>query len=179
MKLLTLKKNWFSVRNFTIFFFIIFLISCSMTIDSVEQPMSVKGGEILPVTLNVTIETNQEQTSKFMVAVLVPKVWNARKNTSITFTSDITSGDQRMSVIPEGTPEPKGSGMDWPTLIASKVGNGGNLINDYEWVAFSPMRPTPLAEIRPYVHRLKSGQKSAMTILPLNLVIAWQTAPMV
>ncbi|HEV7330464.1 MAG TPA: DUF4961 domain-containing protein [Flavisolibacter sp.] len=136
MKFSSFKKSWFSLRNFSIFFFIVFLISCSMTIDSVDQPMSVKGGEILPVTLNVTIETNQEQTSKFMVAVLVPKVWNARKNTTITFTSDITSGDQTMSVIPEGTPEPKGSGMDWPTLISTKVGNGGNLINDYEWVAF-------------------------------------------
>ncbi|NTS42596.1 DUF4961 domain-containing protein [Flavisolibacter sp. BT320] len=136
MKFLPLKKSWFSPRNVAAFFILAFFISCSMTIDTIEQPMSVKGGEILPVTLNVTIETNEAQTSKFMVAVLVPKVWNARRNTTVTFTSDITSGDQRMSVIPEGTPEPKGSGMDWPTLISTKVGNGGNLINDYEWVAF-------------------------------------------
>jgi hypothetical protein len=26
--------------------------------------------------------------------------------------------------------------MDWPTFLANKIGNGGNLISDYEWVAF-------------------------------------------
>lgn len=136
MKSFPSNKKFFSLRNICLFLFILFMVSCSMTIDSVVQPGSVQGGQILPVTLNVTITTNQSQTSKFMVAVLVPKVWNATKNTAVTFTSDITSGDQPMSVIPAGTPAPQGGGLDWPTLLANKIGNGGNLINDYEWVAF-------------------------------------------
>jgi hypothetical protein len=107
-----------------------------MTIDSIVQPASVNGGDVLPVTLNVTITTNQTQTSNFMVAVLVPKVWKAAQNTHITFTSDISTGPQPMTVIPSGTAAPQGGGLDWPTLLANKIGNGGNLLPDYEWVAF-------------------------------------------
>jgi len=115
---------------------LLIIASCSIKIDSVVQPGSVNGGDILPVTLNVTIQTNAAQTSKFMVAVLVPKVWKASQNTTITFTSDITSGDQPMTLIPAGTPAPNGNGLDWPTYLVNKIGNGGNLLNDYEWVAF-------------------------------------------
>jgi hypothetical protein len=115
---------------------LLIIVSCSMTIDSIVQPASVNGGDILPVTLNVTITTNQAQTSNFMVAVLVPKVWKAAQNTHITFTSDISAGPQPMTVIPAGTAAPQGGGLDWPTLLANKFGNGGNLLPDYEWVAF-------------------------------------------
>ena len=115
---------------------LLIIAACSITIDNVVIPGSVNGGNVLPITLNVTIATNQTQTSNFMVAVLVPKVWKTAQNATITFTSDITSGDQAMSVIPAGTPAPQGGGMDWPTLLATKIGNGGNLLPDYEWVAF-------------------------------------------
>ena len=115
---------------------LLIIVSCSMSIDSIVQPASVNGGDNLPVTLNVTIVTNQAQTSNFMAAVLVPKVWKARQNATITFTSEITSGPQPMTVIPVGTAAPQGGGVDWPTLLLNKVGNGGNLIADYEWVAF-------------------------------------------
>lgn len=115
---------------------LLIIAGCSITINNVVMPGSVNGGDILPVTLNVTIETNDNQTSNFMVAVLVPKVWKVAQNASITFTSDITSGDQGMSVIPAGSPAPQGGGLDWPTLLANKIGNGGNLLPDYEWVAF-------------------------------------------
>jgi hypothetical protein len=115
---------------------LLIIASCSITIDNVVQPASVNGGAILPVTLNVTITTNQTQTSNFMVAVLVPKIWKVTQNATITFTSDITSGDQAMTPIAAGTPAPQGGGLDWPTLLATKIGNGGNLLPDYEWVAF-------------------------------------------
>jgi hypothetical protein len=115
---------------------LLLIAACSISIDNVVIPASVNGGSILPITLNVTIGTNQTQTSNFMVAVLVPKVWKTAQNATITFTSDITSGDQPMTVIPAGTPAPQGGGMDWPTLLDTKIGNGGNLLPDYEWVAF-------------------------------------------
>jgi hypothetical protein len=115
---------------------LLIIASCSITIDNVVQPASVNGGAVLPVTLNVTISTNQTQTSNFMVAVLVPKIWKVAQHATITFTSDITSGDQTMTPIAAGTPAPQGGGLDWPTLLATKIGNGGNLLPDYEWVAF-------------------------------------------
>jgi len=137
MKFQTFKKKLrLSLTNFILLFILLLVVSCSMTIEAVDQPNSVSGGDILPVNLNVKIVTNQAQTSKFMVAVLVPKVWNARANTNITFTSSITSGEQPMTVIPVGTAAPQAGGLDWPGHLNNKIGNGGNLINDYEWIAF-------------------------------------------
>ena len=116
--------------------FFIFLISCSLTIDSIIQPASINSGDVLSVTLNCKLVTNTGQTSKFMVAVLAPKVWNCRQNTNITFTTSISTGAQAMSPVPVGQPAPNGNGLDWPNNLAAKIGNGGNLLNDWEWVAF-------------------------------------------
>lgn len=115
---------------------VLIVISCSMTIESVVQPSSVNGGDILPVTLNVKVETNTSQTSKLMIAMLVPKLWHVSSKATLTFTSDITTGAQPMTLIPAGTPAPNGNGLDWPAYLAAKIGNGGNLINDWEWVAY-------------------------------------------
>lgn len=115
---------------------VIVIVSCSMTIESVDQPSTINGGETLQATLRVKITTNQSQTSKFMIAILVPKMWNARQKATLTFTSDITSGPQKMTAIPVGTPAPQAQGLDWPAKLAATIGNGGNLINDWEWVAY-------------------------------------------
>ena len=37
---------------------VLVIVSCSIKIDSIDQPASVIGGQILPVTLNVTLNTN-------------------------------------------------------------------------------------------------------------------------
>ncbi len=139
------RKIWSWTWKIACALVIMVIVSCSMTIDTVVQPSSVNGGDILPVTLNVTISTNQAQTSTFIVAVLVPKVWKTAQNATITFTSDITSGDQQMTVVPSGTPAPNGGGLDWPTYLVSKIGNGGNLLPDYEWVAFQSNSPYSVA----------------------------------
>ena len=136
MKSWNLKKitNYFVRILATIV--VIVIISCSMTIESIVQASSIGGGQTLPVTLNVKVETNSGQTSKLMIAILAPKLWHVRENTHLTFTSDITTGAQQMTVIPAGAPAPQGNGLDWPALLASKIGSGGNLINDWEWIAF-------------------------------------------
>lgn len=116
---------------------ITFLVGCSITIDSIDQPDSVNGGDTLHVTLHVTIKTNASRdNAQFMVAVLVPQLWDVRDNGKITFTSNISSGVQNMTVIPVGTAAPKANGLDWPTLLANQIGNGGNLLSGWEWVAF-------------------------------------------
>ena len=136
MKSAKLKKiNNYIVRIIATVIVVI-IVSCSMTIDSVVQPMNISGGQTLPVTLNVKVTTNTSQTSKLMIAILCPKLWHVAANTHLTFTSDITTGAQQMTVIPAGTSAPQGNGLDWPNLLAQKIGNGGNLINDWEWVAF-------------------------------------------
>lgn len=115
---------------------ILTIVACSIKIDTVDMPSSVNGGDIVPVHLVVKISTNDTRTARFMVAVLVPKVWKIAQNAVITFTSEISTGDQPMTVIPSGTPAPGGNGLDWPLYLLQTVGNGGNLLNEYEWVAF-------------------------------------------
>jgi hypothetical protein len=129
------KLRHYLIRIMSAMLFML-ILGCYMTITSVIQPSTINGGETLHATLNVEIETNQSQTSKFMVAILVPKMWNARQKATLTFTSDISSGPQKMTAIPVGTPAPQAQGLDWPTHLAAKIGSGGNLINDWEWVAF-------------------------------------------
>lgn len=136
MKVLNYKNNYNYIWKIFAALLVMVIVSCSITIDSVNQPASVSGGQILPVTLNVTLKTNSSRTSRLMVAVLVPTVWNVTKNSTVSFTSDITSGPQSMSVIAAGTAAPQGGGLDWPTLLANKIGNGGNLLSGWEWVAF-------------------------------------------
>lgn len=129
------KIRRYIIRIMSMLLFVL-VLGCSMTIESVDQPSTINGGETLHATLHVNITTNQEQTSKFMVAILVPKMWNARQNATLTFTSDITTGTQKMTAIPVGTPAPQAQGLDWPAKLAATIGNGGNLINDWEWVAY-------------------------------------------
>lgn len=113
------------------------IASCSITIDSIEQPDSVTAGDTLASTLHVTIQTNDSRNNaKFMVAMLVPKSWKTAGNAKITFTSSITTGTQTMSAIAPGVAAPQGGGLDWPTLISNEIGNGGNLLPGWEWVAF-------------------------------------------
>jgi hypothetical protein len=115
---------------------IVVIISCSMTIDSVDQPSSITGGQTLNATLHAKVKVDAAQTSKLMIAILVPKMWNARQKATLSFTSETTTGLQKMTVIPVGTPAPQAQGLDWPAKIAAQFAGGGNLINDWEWVAY-------------------------------------------
>jgi len=136
MKFPVLKKKVHLAWKIPGAILLLIIVSCGLTIDTVVQPASVNGGDDLNVTLNVTLKSDADQTSNFMVAILVPKVWKAAQNTHITFVSELTTGVQQMTVIPPGTAAPQGGGLDWPTLLANKIGNGGNKLPDYEWVAF-------------------------------------------
>lgn len=130
------NKTWSWVWKITGTVIVLVVIGCSLTINSVNQPASVTGGTPLAITLNTTIVTNNPQTSALVIGVLVPKVWNASSNTTMTFTSDITSGPQAMTLIPPGTPSPYGNGLGWQDDLMATIGHAGNLIPEYEWIAF-------------------------------------------
>lgn len=130
------RSKWWKVSLLLVLTLLV-IFSCSITIDSVDQPDSVNAGETLTSTLHVTIKTNATRdNTKFMVAMLVPKMWNTATNADITFTSSITTGTQRMTAIAPGVAAPQASGRDWPTLITDVIGNGGNLLPGWQWVAF-------------------------------------------
>src|ERR1700742_4889353 len=107
---------------------IAFIIGCDLLIDSVVQPASINGGTVLNVQVNAHMNTNADQTSAVVFGILVPKLWNASANTTVTFTSDITSGQQPMTLIPPGTPAPNGNGLSWQDDLMGTIGHAGNLI---------------------------------------------------
>lgn len=148
------RSNWWKVSLILVLALFV-VLSCSITIDSIDQPDSINGGETLTSTLHVTLSTNDTRNNtKFMVALLVPKMWNASQNAQLTFTSSVTTGTQTMSALAPGIAAPQAGGQDWPTLIASVIGNGGNLLPGWEWVAFYSDKP----------YNVGSGQTITITI---------------
>ncbi|HLZ87336.1 MAG TPA: DUF4961 domain-containing protein [Puia sp.] len=139
MKKITLpinKKSWSWIWKVAGTVIIIVIISCNLTISTVDQPASAPGGSIVPITLHCTITSNNPQTSALVVGILVPKIWNASGNTTVTFTADQTTGPQAMSLIPPNTPSPYGNGLSWQDDMLATIGHAGNLIPEYEWIAF-------------------------------------------
>ncbi len=136
IKLRINKKSWSRIWKITGTVIIILIIACNLTISSVDQPASAPGGSVVPITLNCTITSNNPQTSALVVGILVPKIWNASSNTTVTFTADQTTGPQPMSLIPPNTPSPYGNGLSWQDDMMATIGHAGNLIPEYEWIAF-------------------------------------------
>ncbi|HEV2478246.1 MAG TPA: DUF4961 domain-containing protein [Puia sp.] len=130
------SKAWGWTWKITATVLITVIIACNLTIESVNQPTNVTGGSTMTVTLQCQIFVNSHQTSAFVVGMLVPKVWNASANTTMSFTSDITSGPQPMTLVPPGTPDPTGNGLSWQDDLMQTVGHAANLIPEYEWIVF-------------------------------------------
>ena len=130
------KKSWSWIWKVTGTVIVIVIISCNLSILSVSQPATAPGGSTVPIQLTCNLFTQAAQTSALVVGILVPKVWNASANTTVTFTSDQTTGPQAMSLIPAGTPSPYGGGLSWQDDMMATLGHANNLIPEYEWVAF-------------------------------------------
>lgn len=136
MKLPTGRSAWNWIWKITGTVIVLVIVACSITINNVTQPVTIAGGSTLSSTINATISTNASQTSALVIGILVPTQWNAANNTTVSFTSSITSGAQTMTLIPTGTVAPTGGGVSWQTDMLNTIGSAGNLINEYEWIAF-------------------------------------------
>jgi len=120
--------------KFALFFCLAFLMAQCFTIVSVDQPTTATAGSTINVTLQAEIVPAFDLTDmRLVTAVLVPKSWSAGANTTITFTSN--KGNGTMSLIPSNVTAPS-SANTWPQEIRTRVGIGGNLIDEVEWVAF-------------------------------------------
>lgn len=130
------SKTWGWMWKITATALIMVIAGCYLLINSASQPATVTGGSTMNVTLQCQIFVNSHQTSAFVVGILVPKVWNASSNTTVSFTSDNTSGPQPMTLMPPGTPDPTGNGLSWQDDLMATIGHAANLIPEYEWIAF-------------------------------------------
>lgn len=104
-----------------------------------EPKYYVNAGEVATFTLNGHIECAEDHSNvRFITAILVPKSWNARENTTVTYVSTMDDGHTSftMSPIPETTLPKNGGGLTWSDALTAKYGVGTNVLNDMEWVAF-------------------------------------------
>jgi len=142
IKLPTGRSAWNWIWKITGTVIVLVIVACSISINNVSQPSTIAGGSTLTSTITAGInQVNATQTSALVVGILVPTQWNAANNTTMSYTSSATSGTQVMNLIPTGTVAPTGGGVSWQTDMLNTIGTAGNLINEYEWIAFES--PTP------------------------------------
>ncbi|RYE30935.1 MAG: DUF4961 domain-containing protein [Sphingobacteriaceae bacterium] len=118
------------------------LACCGPVIISIVQPDTAVVGSTASITVRVNLSTVGGGGPDFFIfGFLVPKGWNASKNTTITYTSNI--GDGVMQLIPNTTLAKNGGGLNWPDYMKKTFGIGGNLIDDMEWVAYQTDKAYP------------------------------------
>lgn len=117
----------------------VYLDSVSINQGTDEDPIYwVKAGEVATFTVKGHIEAAEDQTRRFLVAILVPKSWNARENTTVTYIADgVEDGYTSLPMSPVDTKlVPKNATVPWSELLMAEYGVSTNVLNDMEWVAF-------------------------------------------
>ena len=114
-------------------------ININQNTNPEEEPVYwVKAGEVATFTVKGHIEAAEDATRRFLVAILVPKSWNARENTTVTYVADgVEDGVTSLPMSPVDTKlVPKNATVPWAELLMAEYGVGTNVLNDMEWVAF-------------------------------------------
>lgn len=115
------------------------IFACSTDIVSIEMPSQVNAGDSVTAIVNAKIDpagTNLNKT--LVVAILVPKAWNASQNTNVYYTcTALSANNEKMSLMPGTEKEPK-TQLAWSDALMqdSRYALMGNLISDMEWVVF-------------------------------------------
>ena len=119
---------------------VFFVADCGVYFDvnvPVDEPASVNAGDTMTMVLHTKYQVNGPKNDLHLVAgFLAPKGWKAAQNSTVYFTSNITTGVQSMTVVPISELPPGANGMNWETAVKSKYGYGSNVIDDLEWVIF-------------------------------------------
>ena len=125
----------------------VYLDGVSINQGTTENPKYwVKAGDVATFTVKGHIEAAEDQTRKFLVAILVPKSWNARENTTVTYVADgVEDGVTSLPMSPVDTKlVPKNATVPWSEILMTEYGVSNNVLNDMEWVAFSTNKTYPI-----------------------------------
>ncbi len=134
-KLFTLKIAYYFYMLIGLFV-VVFLAECGLTALSVDVPASGDANQVVTFTMHCGAEprlVNETYTTRLLVGIMVPKNWNAKAGTTVSFTSP--KGNGVMALIPDSEIEPA-SGLSWPAAAKKRFGIGPNLVDDFEWIIY-------------------------------------------
>ena len=114
-----------------------FLLVMCLDIDSIEYPETVVANEEATFRMKVIVDAAENSNDvRLVIGYLVPKSWNAKANTHVSYTSNVDEGVLTMSLVPETNLPKNGGGVTWSQGIKAKYGFGPNVLDDMEWVAY-------------------------------------------
>lgn len=121
---------------------VVFFLGACMYLRSVTIPDHGTANQVSTFTmhcfLHPVITGTGTEVDQLVVGFLAPKSWNASQNSQVTYTSP--RGNGTMSVMQTGIKE-KTTSLDWADAAKQTLGNGGNLVDDVEWVIFLADNP--------------------------------------
>jgi hypothetical protein len=101
----------------------------------IEYESTVTAGEDFTFSINMNIDVIQDNTTALVVSFLVPKSWNARENTTATYTETYQVGVVKtMSIIPVDESPKNNQGLTWDETLKAQFGVGSNVLDDMEWI---------------------------------------------
>lgn len=116
---------------------VLFLAHCGLTQLTVTVPESANANEVVVFEMHSGAEPAIEEpgtyTTQLVAGIMVPKGWNARENTVVSFTSP--KGNGIMKIIPDTEIESR-SGLSWHEAAKNMFGIGPNLVDDFEWIIY-------------------------------------------
>jgi hypothetical protein len=119
-------------------------VSVKQTLDDGTEVAYAEAGTEATFTIEGHIQCAEDHNDvQFVAAILVPKSWNAKKNASATYVTNIHTSPSEtlsMSVIPESSLPKNGGGRTWSEALMQEYGVGPNALRDMEWVVFQTDR---------------------------------------
>lgn len=110
------------------------ITACVSTLTIVSQDATVVPGDSVHMVIGLQwTQINYNRNDRQVVAICVPKAWNAAQNTTMSYKSDV--GDGKFVLIPEGITEPA-TKLSYAAAMLKKFGIGPNYISDMEWIVF-------------------------------------------
>ena len=169
-----MRTNPFKKKNFRklliAFVLLALVIACSTDITGIDQPETVNAGENLTAVVKVHLDVAGTNLGKtLVVGFLVPKSWNASKNTSVYYTCTALSADnEKMSLMPASEKETN-TQISWPEALMQdkRYALMGNLINDMEWVVFRSTKTYDVNSSIDYTVKIvtKTGEQNLLVNL--------------
>lgn len=144
-----MKNNKKQKRAYRILFYslmVAIIVGCGVALDKInklpfddqgEEVSYVKAGDIATFKLEGHAETNEEKVGfNLIVGILVPISWNARVNTSMTYTAPGMNVEDSPLILVPDSELPKNKNLSWPELLMNEFGTLSNVLNDMEWVVY-------------------------------------------